>query len=404
VEPLRPGEPNDFDDNFRSGIDDDAAEPERLDTTLPAVPRSTVRRLVLGAIAVGSAALVGATVLGGPSGESASDPGPTPTPTPSAVSWPSPREASPTPRWPSVFSTGGFLADLDLVVFARTSRSVYRIDTRAKRVTRTRIPGLESSDQLAFLATPDRVILRPHREAGGFDVVDGKPPRALTGILSGGGTYLPGPSGYVWTITDKTAATRVASLTDSAGSRVHSTVTAPVGGEFSTDGTGGLLYSSIGGAYQAKPSGLRRVTTGRVVATSRDRFLTVECDERYTCRTYLLDRRTDVRRRVASLRPDLGPQGLLSPDGRYAALADWGAGSRPQYVVVEVNTARRIAAFSLGSPDVFGDPSAAWLPDGRLLFLRETQVAVFDPRTRRTTTPTVRLPPLVQLALRTPSS
>ncbi len=356
---------------------------------------------MIAVLVAGVVGLVAVLGFGGPTGRSAPEPSPTLVPTPSAISWPSPRTPSPSPTRPPVFSSSGFLADLDIVVFARSSRAVYRINTRAQQVTRTRISERSSSGPVTFLALPDRVIVRPLDEVGGSAVTDGQSAGPLTGLLASGGEYFPGTADRVWSITALSPSRFVASLTDAAGSRIYTRVNVVGTGSFGADGAGGLFYSDIGGTYQATPSGLRRVTSGRVVATSRDRFLAIECDDRYTCRSFVYDRRTDTRRRVGPLRLNPGPPGTLSPDGRYVVLPNGGEGSVATLTVVEVKTGRQIAGFRL--VDTFVDPSATWLPDGRLLWLRNSRLAVFDPRTRQSVGSSLRLAPLVQLAIRAPA-
>lgn len=391
VEPLLPAEPGDFE------------EPEVLESSPTSAAPSSLRTAVIAIVVAGVVGLVAVLGFGGAAGRSAPEPSPTFVPTPSAISWPSPRAPSPTPTRPPVFSSSGFLADLDIVVFARSNRAVYRIDTRAGQVTRTRVSELSPSGPVIFLPTSDRVIIRPLDEGAGFALIDGQPARPLTGLLISGGEFFPGVADRVWSITALSPSRYVANLTDPAGSRIYARVNVTGTGTFGADGAGGLFYTDVGGTYQATPSGLRRVTSGRVVATSRNRFLAVECDERYACRTLLYDRRTDTRRRVGGLRLEPGPPGVLSPDGRHLALRNWGESSGPSLSVVEVGTGRQIASFSMEDADISIDPSAIWLPDGRLLWLRNSRLAVFDPRTRQTSASSLRLAPLVQLAVRPPA-
>ncbi len=393
MEPLQPAEPGDFE------------EPELLETSATSGP-SSVRTVVIAILVVGAVGLVAALGFGGATDRSAPEPSPTPnptsSPTPSTISWPSPRAPSPTPTRPPVFSSSGFLADLDVVVFARSDRAVYRIDTRARQVTRTAVAGPASGGPVTFLTTPDGVIIRPQDEVGGVAVIDGQPARPLTGLLTSGDQFLPGATGRLWAITALSPSRFVANLTDSAGSRMYVRVNVTGTGVLEADGAGGLFYTDVGGTYRATPSGLRRVTPGRVVATSRNRFVAVECDERYACLTFVYDRRTDTRRRAASLHLQPGPPATLSPDGRHVALWNWGETSGPTLTVVEIKTGRRIAGLPLGDTDML-DPSAIWLPDGRLLWLRNSRLAVFDPRTRETAATSLRLPPLVQLTVRAPA-
>lgn len=422
MDPIRPAEPGDISGDSFGDSGGDTAEPERLDSGPPVAVPAAVRRGVLAAVIGGTALILGVALFGESLGRGTSTPGAVESPSPSAsatpVNFPSPRQPTPTPTRPPVFSSSGFLADLDVVVFARSNRAVFRIDTAARQVTRTPTEGLDSTGEVSLLALDDRVLIRPWDDVNGFEVVDGRPARRLTGQLAGSGQYLPGPPGRLWTISSMiTGGTMTARLTDATGRRTFAEVEVASSGALHPDGAGGLFYEQIGGTYQAEPSGLRRVTPGKVLATSRNLFLATECDERFACGTFVYDRRTGSRRRTGPADPErgsfgtspdtryqeMGPPGTLSPDGRYAALRFWEPTSGPSLVVIDVRSGARLASFSLEDDESFSDPSAIWLPDGRLLWLRESRLAVFDPRTKQTERSTMRMPPLIQIALRPPA-
>lgn len=395
MEPIAPGEPGDI------------GEPERLDIGAEPPIRSRARATVLAAVAGGAVLLVAVTALSGLLTPSASapesDPVPTPTRTPTPISWPTPRQPTPTPSRPAVFSSSGFLSDLDVDVFVRSTRAVFRIETQAGRVTRTAVPGLESSGPVWFLAAHDRVLVRPMDAVPGQAVVDGTGARPLTGLLASVGNYLPGPDGRIWVVAidgDQSSAR----LTDAAGSRVWETVRAPGTGGFSADGAGGLFFAAAtGGTYQATSAGLRRVTRGAVLATSRDRYLSLECDDRFACEHVLHDRRTGGRERVGRASGAQQSTGVLSADGRYAALVSWRENAGPTLEVIELAGGQQLLSVELDEAEWGGEMPAAWLPDGRLLGLRDTRLFVFDPRSGQTTRSSIRLPPLRQLALRLPA-
>lgn len=405
--PMLPGE-----------LEGEPDEPERLESGPVLSGRPGVRRVVLVAVAVLAALLIGVMALGEIGGsnaqESAADLSPTPTATASQIDWPTPRPATPTPPRPTVFSSDGFLADLDIDLFVRSNRAVFRIDTRARRVTRTALQ-LETSGPVSFLAVRDRVLIRPLDPGPGYAVVDGQPIRPLAGYVAVDGEQLPGTQGRVWVIR-REGVTSVARLTDTSGRRLYSTVRVPSDGQFIADGSGGLFVTGIGGTYRATNTGLRRVSGGTILATGRSRFLTVECDERFACGSYLYDGRSSTGKRMSAARlppnseglsPDTryaatpNHDGLLSPDGRYAATLDWRRTDGPHLGVTEVASGRLLTEWQLGDSD--GKLPAAWLPDGRLLGLANTRLFVFDPRTRSTIRPSIRLPPLRQIAVRLPA-
>lgn len=410
MEPIRRADPGDIggDNGNIDGDSDVLGEPERLESAPPVAVPPAVRRVVIGA-AVGVAALIMAVVLLGESiGRSAPAPGavesPTPTPSSTPVSFPSPQQPTPTPARPAVFGSSGFLADLDLVVYVRSNRALFRIDTKARQVTRTPM-GLDSDEPVSLMALNDRVLVRPWDERGGFVVVDGRPPRRLTGPLAGGGAYYPGPAGRVWTISSTVTDGKVtANLTDASGKRVFASIELATSGTIYGDGAGGLFYEEIGGTYQATSSGLRRVTGGRILATSRHVFLATECDDEFACGTYAYDRRTETRRRVGPAQAERSIPGVLSPNGRYVALQLWESTSGPSLGVIEASSGKQIGLFPMGEDsDGFHDASGVWLPDGRLLWLRESRLAVFDPRSKQLARSRLRLPPLIQLAVRQPA-
>ena len=395
MEPIGPGRPGDF------------GEPERLDTAIDSAPPSRVRAIVLAAVVAGAGILVAITAVSATLGQSAPAPGlvESPSPSPAAstsVDWPTPQQPSPRPARPPVFASSGFLAELHVDVFVRSSRALFRIETKAKRVTRTPLDGATSSGVDRLLVLPDRVLVLPIDETEGTQVVDGQPATKLDRVLTQGGQYLPGPSNRIWAVEITEEGRSVARLTDASGRRVYETVRGPGYGYFSDDGSGGLLYNDIGGVYRAGPTGLRRVTSGTLFATGAEKYLVIECTERFVCSTYALrpgrDER-DSRRRIGPARPAQSVPGTLSPDGRYAAHLIWGDGEGPAVVVSDVTTGRRVASWP---QDARGESPLVWLPDGRLMFLRDSRLAVLDPRTGQTVRTTLRLPPLTAIAVRSP--
>ena len=60
-------------------------------------------------------------------------------------------------------------------------------------------------------------------------------------------------------------------------------------------GAGYLLLTGPGGTYSVTPAGVRRVTTGRLLAVGRSRWLTLDCDYHYRCTMVVIDRSTSNR-------------------------------------------------------------------------------------------------------------
>ncbi len=404
MEPLRPAEPGDFGDPERPDGD-----PERLEAGPSRPTASRARTIVLATAVIATGILVAGTALSGVTGSGGPQPvsvqSPTPTASRTPINWPAPRRPTPTPQ-PPEFGSSGFLADLDVVVYARSRRAVYRIDTAAEKVTRTPMEQLGSTGPVAFLPLPDRVLVRPLDEVAGFQVVDGEPATQLGGLLAHGGMYLPGPKDRIWVIDTPENGRSRARLTDRSGRRVYATIRSPGFGSFSADGAGGLFYTDIGGVYRASASGLRRVTSGSILATGPKQFLTLECDETFACGIFGYQHgagASEPPRRVGPAELTQGASGELSPDGRYAAVVVWIDDDGPVLVVHDVRAGRRINAWLITDDDGFGAPPLAWLPDGRLLSLRNGRLSVFDPRTNESASTTLRLPPLLQVALRPPA-
>jgi hypothetical protein len=66
------------------------------------------------------------------------------------------------------------------------------------------------------------------------------------------------------------------------GRRTSTSIPFPRGDTFPTsDAAGYLLFQLTGGVYRATPEGLRRVTSGQVLAAGPTRWLTLECDSRH---------------------------------------------------------------------------------------------------------------------------
>lgn len=368
----------------------------------PGPPRRPRRRLVVGVVLVAAtAAILGPALVA----QYEPDRRPESAPTPSAIRLPTraATASSPTPgTGPVVLRSSGPLVEgleVDWELFARTDDTVYRIDVRTGRVTATRHESLGTSGPVTFVADGQSAVLRPMDEGTGVAVPDGRPAQPLRGLLAKGGYALPGPPGAVWVDSrpsgmGQTTAMRLVRF-DGTATRESVAVDS---GYLSSDGAGGLLLSDVGGVWEARPEGLRRVTAGGITATGRRHYLVVGCDERHSCRSWLYDRQRRTQRRLAIPYPGGWYDGALSPDGRYAAFVRYeGENPRSTLEVIDLRTSRTLVRAAGPDPGV-SQPDRLWSPDGRwLASLVDGRLALIDLRTGRRATPPLALPPLVQL-------
>jgi hypothetical protein len=285
-------------------------------------------------------------------------------------------------------------------LFGRGQGVVVRIELAEGRITRSTIPGLASGGPVAFIVTRQSVLVRPLDYVAGYEVPDGEPAKDAPTAFSGGYAF-PGPDlEHIWIQNPRAdQPTKSMSLVDVAGNPTGKTIDVPQGTWVTSDGDGYLLVSDTGGVYEARPEGLRRVTTGAVLAVGPTRLLVWECDDQHRCVSVVIDRATGSRRVLQGWEGDpQGMRGVISPDGSVAALllADRSFG------LLDLNTgeARRLPV----DPTWDGnDGVMVWSPDSRWLFVAGDTLTVIDARTGSAVNAGalgVSLPPLRQLAIR----
>ena len=282
-------------------------------------------------------------------------------------------------------------------LFGRSAEEVVRIELARGRITRTAMAPLLSGAPVSFVVGPDRAIVRSLDQVPGYVVPDGRPARPLPAALDGGGVALPGPTpGTVWV---QGAATMV--LRGVADGRARSYVPVPESTpEISADGAGGIVLRITGGVYAATPAGLRRITTGGLLAVGPSRWLTLECDATHRCRPYAIDRATGARRAVPAVLPADVPRGVVAPDGRTAALFRLRRDGTPVPYLLDLRTgASRPLGVSIDPPD---EVNLVWSPDSRWLFTTADtgMVSAIDPGTGLATELGVALTAPGQLAVR----
>lgn len=292
----------------------------------------------------------------------------------------------------------------DWELFGRGAGVVVRIEPALGRVTRTVVPGLLSSGPVSFLATADGVLVRPLDRVPGYAIPDGRPARSLGGLLIGGGPLYPGPRpGQVWVPVDGGSPLRMV-LAEVDGRPTGTRVDIPVNnaGPVRPDGAGYLLVTGTGGVYDARPSGLRRITTGALLAVGPTRWLTVDCDDRDRCVLVVTDRVSGARHVLAPSTSDPNVlSGVISPDGKTAAVLR-NAPAGPSLDLINLLTGAERPLPVHADQDGFNDGTLVWSPDSRTLFTVDAGGALLtvDAQTHRVRTVALQLPPLTQLAAR----
>ena len=384
---------------------DHPGDPEWLDTGSP--PPSAAqrrRRRIIGVGMLGVAILIAVMFVVAHLNGTDPELGPTPAPALSSLTRGPARPTAPSAR-PSAARTVHRLrphlfGDRALTVIAWDRRQVYALDNRSGRVTVT--PGTTAGTESyggSLVAGRDGVVLRPSTDPGGWYIPDGGKPRALSGALATSNKVLPGPDGHVWSVDYGAGGSNAMTL---ALNRADGTPTRPplrveVSGDAVGDGVGGLVFSDPTGVYEVGGAGLKRISRGWLIAAGPHHYLVGDCDQRHACRSYQIDRRSGARRSVPRYE---AANGMLSANGRYVALTVWQRNGSVLDKVVDVRTGKVLLRHTQLDPNGDFDTRASWLPDGRLIGLRDGRLFLFDPGSGKLTRPDTGLTGLTQFAVR----
>lgn len=387
----------------------------------PPRPRRAPKGLLLALAVLAAFVVYAVSGSAGPDDTAASQHAPTPSPSPS---WTSPATGGDDSVGGGDRPVGGAgpgpagarpvaeVVDLPLLdgrtgweLFARGSEVMVRIEPASGRVTRTPVPGLDSSGPVSFVVGADRVIVRPWDTVPGYVVPDDKPARRLPDGLPRGGPVFAGPSPeQVW-VQRGFGAEQELSLAGLDGSVTDVAVQLPPDSwPMTSDRRGGVLFRAIGGVYLAGLEGIDRITTGAVLAVGPTRWLTLECDEQARCSSVVVERSTGDRRVLdhsVSARWPLA--GTISPDGSTAAVFRGGDSSMPTLHLLDLESgAAHQVDVELAEGSVRGSRSLAWSPDSELLFAAtgDRGLLVIDTRDHSVHDFAVELPAVSQLATR----
>ncbi|HEX8093262.1 hypothetical protein [Jatrophihabitans sp.] len=337
-----------------------------------------------------------------------------PVPTPPASSTrPAPETSAAVPAQPlvpavSVTELGhpllGVKAGWELV--GRGPDELVRIQPAAGRIISTALPDLRSGGPVYLLAGPDRVIVRPLDRVPAYVVADGQTAAELSPLLNEDGPAFPGPKpGQMW-VRPADDHQPVMALATLDGKRLADFVPVPSGSstfDAIADGAGYLLFPGIGGLYQARPEGMRRISTGALLAAGPTGWLVIECDERYRCQTVLISRADGRRKTVAdrALGRD-SPRGVISPDGSTVAVLTSRPEGTVEVAVLDVARGSWLRVVNLAVTQATLDGALAFSPDGKWLFAVTAggSIAVINPRTSTASILDVPIPVLNQLVVR----
>ncbi len=199
----------------------------------------------------------------------------------------------------------------------------YRPATGA--VTITPVPFQPSGGGYSLVLTPRAAVLRPMDVATGYAIPIHDPATELTGRLAGGGPTLPGPTpGRLWVSGAGGVAAPlllVNSRGQPLGPRIDLASIDPNDWP-APDGAGYALITGVGGAYDARPTGLSLVTHGTVLAAGPTGYLVYECNAAASCGVAVVSRSTGSHHRLHGLAldvPRFPRTGVLSPGGSFAA-------------------------------------------------------------------------------------
>jgi hypothetical protein len=359
---------------------------DRRRVPLPRWSRWVLVPLAVVLVAVGLSHAGPAEPVGAPA--PTTSPSPSPSPEPTAT-------APPVAVMTLGHSLLGVTAGWEL--FARGAGQVVRIEPARGRITRTAVPSLLSGAPVSFVVTGDAALVRSLDQVPGYVVPDGRPVRPLPAALGGGGPAFPGPTpDTVWLQGGTTMALRGV-----ADGRARAFVPVPEATvEITGDGAGGLAFRTTGGVYAATPAGLRRITTGALLAVGPSRWVTLECDATHQCRPYAVDRATGARRPVPAVLSADVPRGVVAPDGRTAAMFRLSRNGTPiPYLLDLASGTGRAVGVSVDQP---GEDGLVWSPDSRWLFTTDDtgMIVAVDPATALPTEVGVALTTPTQLALR----
>jgi hypothetical protein len=288
-------------------------------------------------------------------------------------------------------------------LFGYGPAGLVRIQLAHGVITTTAVPALQSTGPVYLVTGPRQAVIRPLDSVPGYLVPDGRQARVLPGSLAtAGGPAFPGPrTGTMWAQPGMNAPGTVMSLMSLAGRALGPSIQLPASAfSLQADGRGYLTFQCGAAVCDAHPGRISRVAAGELVATGPSGLLIERCPRDGPCWYTLVNPADGQSRPVPGNAPrGQPPAGLISPDGRFAALLSYGRDQTLRLSLLSLVTgADRPIDVALSDN---GPGNLAWAPDSRWLFAAtetESLIAI-DPQTRALPGLGVALPPVAQLAV-----
>ncbi len=295
-------------------------------------------------------------------------------------------------------------------LFARGPDELLVIQPARGRVIRTPVPVLASTGDVSFVVANDRVLIRPLDVVPGYEVPDGQPARELPAALRQSPMFAGPRPDEVWVPTGvgRVGGYSAVQLLGVGGRPVGRPVSLPAGvqtGQLLADGGGGLMFSGVGGYYRLGPRGWRRFTSGVPLAVGPTRIFVAECDAQYSCSSVRIDAHSG-RRTAVPYDPrdrDMLGIGVISPDGRQAAIPAYGPTGENVVRLVDLRTStQRFTRLSVDIQTNVSSGTLVWSPDSRWVFGVGPGgvIGAVDARTGALHTLGVQLPSVTQLGVR----
>lgn len=287
-------------------------------------------------------------------------------------------------------------------LFARGRSTLLRAELATGRITETQVPPLPSNGFgfISFLVGPDRVIVNPPDSGSGYLVRDGRPAQTLD-IPAFSGPALPGPDArHVWVSTLAGDRMRLVGL----DGRASGPVLQALPGGSRSDGAGYLAYGDTSGVYDVRPDGVHRITTGELLAVGPTGWLVAECDTRHRCDTMSINQLSGQRRTIGARRRQADNDGVICADGSTAALFENNPAGTSHILTLLDLRSGHARTVHVALPQDQNASRLVWTPDSRYLFTVDAngRIAVVD-KTGHVRLLPATLPPVTQLALRTPT-
>jgi hypothetical protein len=302
----------------------------------------------------------------------------------------------------------GVRAGWQLLAYGRGG--VIRIQLAVGRIMRTAVPPLDSTGRSSFVVGPSQAIIRPLDFVPGYLVPDGHPARRLRGALGyGTPAVIPGPQpGQVWIQAGYESTLMSLAWLDGRMTGVSMRLPPRSGPwQAASDGQGYALAFYVGGAdagdvYDVRPSGFRRIA-GSVSAVGPTRWLTVAC-HRHRCSNVVIDPASGEQRRLPGQPAQpAGAPGVIAPDGSAAAVIGVSGSQVTLHLINLASGTSLVVPVPLDQGST-GGQTLAWSPDSRWLFVvtGHGRLAAVSARTHRVEGLGVALPPVSEIAIRSP--